>query len=768
MQGAVPRTGRAVLGFILLYVLAAVAADAQLRYWGRRSDRDVASVHVAVQSVAPFEDYIAALQPTFKMTADDALSKAVAQTRTQSTETLSAFIAAFTASMLGGGVAAPADEKPLAAAAPDAVSRTITPTLPEGKPELDQIFLHTSATALMQYVAQLNTYVRDAAVATRTRPYLVRMQISVLPTTSTQGYDAYSTVSFFTESGEASQGRYLASRWASPGEIEKRQRKVGRDVADAQRELLNQKDALGNAKTEKEIAEGRKLVRQAEDKLKFVTDRYDLEMSDLQRVTEAQDIDCQNEMLQVIPLLVTDNFEASLHQDVFERLRNITVAAASSGARSRVAAGIRSQLDDASKTLMRNLNSLMTVTQVAENSIQVRMGAMYGNRTNAMVPRTYGVTLLVLFPTAERYLMDAPEDSVVSQILPCSVAAYSADTFFRSTRNGRIVRRGTEDDLMYAVRSIAPRYRWNELEEMVDAVRDRDYDAFSAVVGNEGQAMDMWARLVAAASTLSTSRGRFQAPFREIQFFDAKSKSSVLDNGTNSLLLLSGGANLLPDRIAGTLTVYLKADQGAPPPTPIYLNSSAVEVTTDGRMATLTFPSIHKLVKKDNVDKVMAQVRYGPGVRDWQTRRTDLESVWYPGVGTDKVEPVAYVGPLEEPKKEEKEKEKPKKAFTMTSTNNVVYARRHTGTVVVTLKHDEEKAQFPMYFAVEKGAQIAEVKPEVEAPDGNRNAVKNGEYKITLENLTAGSTVTLKSWRIEETDGKTQIPGDSITFEVRD
>jgi len=214
MQGAVPRTGRAVLGFILLYVLAAVAADAQLRYWGRRSDRDVASVHVAVQSVAPFEDYIAALQPTFKMTADDALNKAVAQTRTQGTEMLTAFIAAFTASMRGGGVAAPADEKPLSAATPDAVSRTITPALPEGKPELDQIVLHNSATALMQYVAQLNTYVRDAAVATRTRPYLVRMQISVLPTTSTRGYDAYSTVSFFTESGPASQGRYLASRWA--------------------------------------------------------------------------------------------------------------------------------------------------------------------------------------------------------------------------------------------------------------------------------------------------------------------------------------------------------------------------------------------------------------------------------------------------------------------------------------------------------------------------------------------------------------------------
>jgi hypothetical protein len=69
---------------------------------------------------------------------------------------------------------------------------------------------------------------------------------------------------------------------------------------------------------------------------------------------------------------------------------------------------------------------------------------------------------------------------------------------------------------------------------------------------------------------------------------------------------------------------------------------------------------------------------------------------------------------------------------------------------------------------VEKGGRIDTVTPEITPTRGERNTVTDAEYKVVLDNLTVGSTVTLKSWRIDETDGKTPIPGDSITIEVRE
>jgi len=46
--------------------------------WRERRQDDIATVQVAVQSIAPFEDYIDSLQPNFSMTDDKALEDVVA------------------------------------------------------------------------------------------------------------------------------------------------------------------------------------------------------------------------------------------------------------------------------------------------------------------------------------------------------------------------------------------------------------------------------------------------------------------------------------------------------------------------------------------------------------------------------------------------------------------------------------------------------------------------------------------------------------------
>lgn len=781
---------RLFLASVMVFVM--LPGRAQLRFLGRPADRDVASVHVAVQSVAPFEDYIAALQPTFKMTADDALKSSIAQTRTQGTETLNAFSLDLAVALRQGGVAAPAGETPLAATPPGTMARTLTPTLPDGKPETDSMILHSAATALMQYVAHLNTYVRDAAIITRTRPYIVRLQVGVLPTTVTRGYDTYSTISFFTEPGPSADGRFAATRFARDAAGRLAEQTIQLEEAKAMHHLAEKAEKAADEENRKQSSEqSRKTLAKATSekmKLKSLVDtimaRRTLESVDAACLKEAAKVTCTSGMLRVIPLLVTDNFEASLHLDTFEQIRNITLAAASSGLHTRAAAGLRRQLDEAEKSLTRNLNGLMTATQVAENSIQVRLGAMYGNRTDAMVPRTYGITLLVLFPTAEKHFPEA--SSAMSEVIPCSVATYTADAFFRHGRSGKIVRRTSDEDMVRDLRSAIPHLTWEETEKIVSFVRKEDFQGFKRVIGNVHEATELWPRAVATLSTSSFSRGRFQAPFRETKFFDSESFGSLIDDGKkSSQLTLNGGANLLPDRIAGTIQVHLKNDPKGSERVPLFLNSTGVEVMNDGRAATLSFPSLHLLVKKDNVERVYAIVRYQTGVRDWQTVRRELASEWFPGMAQVSEEsvadsgpawfptadhsaasPVAYVGPLEEPKKDETAK--PKAAFTMKSTSPVIYATKNSATVRVALRHDEAAATFPMYFGVEKGGQIASVEPAVTVTRGDRNTAADGEYKITLENLTVGSTVTLKSWRIDEADAKTPINGETITLEIRE
>jgi hypothetical protein len=55
------------------------------------------------------------------------------------------------------------------------------------------------ATALYQEVKLLNRYVRDASMIEHADPYVVRMQITLMPAAHLEPYDAYTTVSFFLE-----------------------------------------------------------------------------------------------------------------------------------------------------------------------------------------------------------------------------------------------------------------------------------------------------------------------------------------------------------------------------------------------------------------------------------------------------------------------------------------------------------------------------------------------------------------------------------------
>ncbi|MCE9595150.1 MAG: hypothetical protein K8S98_13270 [Planctomycetes bacterium] len=102
---------------------------------------------------------------------------------------------------------------------------------------------------------------------------------------------------------------------------------------------------------------------------------------------------------QVIPLLVNDNLEASLQ--VRQQQSVTQVAAAIEYFREGLAAGggVQSVNADSQQAFGNDLNSLLSVARLSDNTIRVRLGAMQqASARYAMVPRNHNVTVLVMVP----------------------------------------------------------------------------------------------------------------------------------------------------------------------------------------------------------------------------------------------------------------------------------------------------------------------------------------------------------------------------------
>jgi hypothetical protein len=179
-------------------------------------EEDAGSTHVAVLSVAPWDDYVSSLQPAFSITPDDALQQAAATTKDLEDKFVSSLGVALklapptssfsssqttgsaestTRTRAAGDVSKVADATgpttPAASSLGPAASVLTTPTV------IEPMLRYSLATALFQEVNLLNRYVKDAAKRKRFDPYVVRMQITLLPRAHREPYDAYTTVAFF-------------------------------------------------------------------------------------------------------------------------------------------------------------------------------------------------------------------------------------------------------------------------------------------------------------------------------------------------------------------------------------------------------------------------------------------------------------------------------------------------------------------------------------------------------------------------------------------
>lgn len=329
-------------GFVGSSLLLALAGSSCLGapdvHESQRKDtqREAGSVHMAVLAVAPWSHYADALQPSFELTAEEALQQVIQDSRAAAQSESTAI------GLAGRVVQDPEEgerpeEMPMESSSQSALFQAPSTNL-------DASLRYQAATSLFQEIQLLNRVIRDAAIPAGFRPYLIRLQITLLPRSRHEPYDAYVTLSFFGPQG-------------------------GEDPTG---------EAVARAETE-----------ESHSPLPFPLRELDFSSAGSGYRGPS-----------VLPLLVSDNLEASLESR--SAFSSSSLALSFLGYPGTFASQLNAELFSqgmAAELQARDLNSLLTVGRLAENSLRVRLGAMQEATSDyAMVPRNHNVTLLVMVP----------------------------------------------------------------------------------------------------------------------------------------------------------------------------------------------------------------------------------------------------------------------------------------------------------------------------------------------------------------------------------
>jgi hypothetical protein len=325
------KTNKAVISTVMAACVFLCNVGHQTLAGKEPAQDEIGEVYVSVVGVRPLNEVIDDLQPQFNMTAQSALQAAVPNTLNSSESTLSSLNAA-----LKIGLMLPTSST---SAPPDATIPS-QPLAPLGAPgsssggalSVDPISQYQAAASLFQQIKLLNRSLKDVPHFEKYVPYILTIQITLIPYKRNVPYDAYSDVTFFSDT--------------------------------------NEPPAPPNRDSE--------------------------------------------EVPLVFPILASDELEAASDQQSLNQLRQLGFALAAAFHSVGAQAGI-DQLNQKIDAINANdLNSLLTIGKISQNSVAVRLGARNQTATLdkvAMVPEIHNVTLLVLTG------MDAHELEMVSRTI---------------------------------------------------------------------------------------------------------------------------------------------------------------------------------------------------------------------------------------------------------------------------------------------------------------------------------------------------------------
>jgi hypothetical protein len=282
------------------------------------------------------------------------------------------------------------------------------------------LLVRKNALTLLQSVRLLNRSMKDVAVRSGYKPYVVTLQYTMMPYVRSQPLDTYNTTFFFAggpgmfpdnqprikldaktvESKALSvklqnainkrlgfmvQRMYCKFREARDNDEHSFQLSVKIDPRVIQAELFPALEESGLTR-DQALEVAKSMAPDVESKLNLL-------------LSSKTPVLCAHPNPIVVPLLATDNIEASSQARSANFIRQIGVAASAAYQGATGTLSMDKLNQDLISILGEDFNSLMTVGRLTENSLRVRFGAMnQGSTRYAMVPRNHNVHLLLLAP----------------------------------------------------------------------------------------------------------------------------------------------------------------------------------------------------------------------------------------------------------------------------------------------------------------------------------------------------------------------------------
>ncbi|HUR82383.1 MAG TPA: hypothetical protein VM733_16585 [Thermoanaerobaculia bacterium] len=675
------------------------------------TQEEAGTVHVAVQSIARFDDeYTDELQPHFDLSSEDALD-AISQTQVSEMERLRALLAELNIAGQKRTVTSErtidkgevtketstekTDPPDLSTVGAKPAAKALTNTAPAviagNSVQLDQSLRYRAAAALIQEIALFNRYVRDAAVTRDSIPYVVRLLVTVNPSARREPYDVYTTISFFSSDKPDFQHD------AAELKTYEAYRGISLDTIASQLQ-----DAIGANACERAV--------------------------------------------EVIPLFVTDNLESSLNSSANER--NIDASGGGSGFFANFAAslGLRAQAIDRDRSVGQGLNGLTTISRLGNNTILARLGASNANNQFEMVARTYNVTLLALVPTTaglsrstieKRPTWSPAQFGSLQNVTPCSDLTFTAYSKFRDAVRGRDVptayaaqRDRAVADLVknWNLSTTSPSTAAGHVAQLLLLAEQGEYTKFGAAAnGLTSTTVDLrdaavrnmlWHDLVRLSHISGRSYGKFQLPERIDRFFAAQ-EVTLFDDSKKTTVVVNGARNLSDDGLHARLELNDAAGNV------VFLDDAGVSISSDRHRATFTFPSVEaRLGTKTGVQAKFTASKIVSGARGVQTTTEIMPAT---RVTYRPIDPVT-----------------PPKPTTMAITTDTIRLATGGGEFAVAFSSDKSKPT-PVVFVEIDGGTIATVTPAAPVTGNGIEVVAQGNYVIALKNLFADTPVKVRA-----------------------
>ncbi len=698
---------------------------------------------LAILSVAPWDEYVATLQPEFKLTPEDALAQAIPTTIRQQGELLDALNASLK-------LALPTTTTTSKSSTDSGRSSGTQKSLQNAETSQTSNTETTGAEPKSTQATTQNTTSTDAAngstsMTTQSSTVTTRQPGDVSKVTAPSVPDLPPSVKPTKSPLDGDIDRDPMTKFAAATALYQEVQLINHYVKDAALRKGMQAYVV-----RLQVSVLPQLRGQAYDAYAMLSFLYGKKASApvlnpyAARTRGADGNPVQKTVPTVIPLLVTDSLEQSAAATSTSRLRGFGLALLAMAGGVGVSGDVARRVQTLQAVLGEESNSLLTVTKVLNNVLRVRFGAINQIGGLAMEARNHTVTILVLAPTefdeqvdvlSKLELVRATDGVAVPErpfsVIRTEVYATACRYVPNCTTQLTAAQQTNADQLAYAVQAADP----SQFETAMQAL---SIDAAGT--------HRLWVDLSSVQSKSPYTAASFELPRRADPISsDQEQVVTVIDDGGGTVANLRNVMNIGTGELTSVLAVTKDSLQQTFP---------AVSTTISGSSVKLAFPSLQKLKLCAAVMDctVELQVYWTPAVSRWSPAAVQPTEMHF------KQTRLLLVPEPQEP---------PAAPFFSVSSGSRHIIRTGAGAGSLRLlfvpndKHQDE----PMFFTID-GADIVEV---------HTPGVKLGTKGWQVTPTTKGAAMTVELWlgnlsedvevRIIANNGKASK--DPLVFRVR-